>query len=148
PGAAAGTPAALEAAHWLPMLMVGGFVGALAALLGVGGGLVMVPALALLLGYDQHLAQGTSLAVIIPVSISGAYAHAKRGNVVWPLVGPMSLGAVLGAAVVANSVFKIQGPALQVMFGVFMLAVGIGMARSRVPERNAPLRHEDTEKTD
>lgn len=147
PGAGSGNPAALDVTRGLEMLGVGTLVGALAALLGVGGGLVMVPALALMLGYDQHLAQGTSLAVIIPVSISAAYAHAKRGNVVWPLVGPMSLGAVLAASVVANSVFKIQSQLLQVLFGLFMLAVGIGMARSRVPERNAPRSHEDTGKT-
>jgi uncharacterized membrane protein YfcA len=137
PGGGSGQPAALGVTQGFQMLLVGALVGVIAALLGVGGGLVMVPALALLLGYDQHLAQGTSLAVIIPVSISGAYAHTRRGNVVWPLVGPMGLGAVLGAAVVANTVFHIRAPSLQTMFGLFMLAVGIGMARNRTTPRRS-----------
>jgi len=135
PGASSGNPMALDVTRGLEMFGLGALVGVVASLLGVGGGLVMVPALTLVLGYSQHLAQGTSLAVIIPVSITGAYAHAKRGNVVWPLVGPMSFGAVLGAAIVANTVFKIQGGVLQGLFGVFMFAVGIGMIRSRVPEK-------------
>jgi uncharacterized membrane protein YfcA len=134
--AGAGHPVEMNVYHAVQMLLVGVAVGVISGLLGVGGGIVMVPALSLLMGFTQHLAQGTSLAVIIPVSISGVLVHMRRGNVVWPLVGPLALGAGLGAGVMGSLVFKIQDPALRITFGIFMVLVGISMART--PPRTNP----------
>jgi uncharacterized membrane protein YfcA len=136
---AAGARPELDGVHLAQLFTVGILVGIISGMLGVGGGLLMVPALSLLLKFPQHLAQGTSLAVIIPVSISGVLVHMRRGNVVWPLVGPLALGAVFGAGVVGNLVFKINDPLLRSLFGVFMVLVGISMARTRPkPRLEAP----------
>lgn len=126
-----GMETTIDAIRALELVGVGVLVGIVAGLLGVGGGLVMVPALSLLLGYTQHLAQGTSLAVIIPVSLSAMAAHTRRGNVVWSLVPPMAVGAVIGALITTGPVFQIEGRVLRIMFGVFLVLVGISMAASR-----------------
>ncbi len=120
------------------MVGVGVLVGIVSGLLGVGGGLVMVPALALMMGYDQHLAQGTSLAVIIPVSISGALVHWRKGNIVWSLFLPMAIAASIMAWVTAGWVFKIPDKELRTLFGVFMVWVGYTMIRTRSGPKPAP----------
>lgn len=127
---------AVDAAKAFQMVGVGVLVGMVSGLLGVGGGLVMVPALALLMGYDQHLAQGTSLAVIIPVSISGALVHWRKGNIVWSLFLPMAISASLLAWLTAGWVFNIPDKELRTLFGVFMVWVGFTMV-NRKPAANA-----------
>jgi len=128
----------LDAIHSVQMFLVGGFSGVISGLLGVGGGIVMVPMLALLLGYPQHLAQGTSLAVIIPVSISGALAHALKGNIVWSIAYPLALGAVLGAWLMAGQVFAIPDDILRTVFGAFLIAVGVSMVNPGRQEKPPP----------
>jgi uncharacterized membrane protein YfcA len=111
--------------------LVGLIAGAVSGLLGVGGGIVMVPAIAFLLGRDQHVAQGVSLAVIIPVSISGAWIHARKGNVIPPLALWLSVGAVVGAAVVGSLVQRVSSESLRVAFGIFLIAMGVSMVARR-----------------
>lgn len=131
-----GPQTAIDLVRSLQLVGVGVLVGVVAGLLGVGGGLVMVPALSLLLGYDQHLAQGTSLAVIIPVSISAMSAHTRRGNVVWSLVPPMAVGAVLGALITIGPVFRLEDTALRMLFGVFLVIIGTSMVATRPARRD------------
>ena len=70
--------------------MLGAFAGTIAGLFGVGGGLIIVPVLAIIFKYQgiandviMHLAIGTSLAIIIPTSISSVLAHHRQGAVLW-----------------------------------------------------------------
>src|SRR2546427_9036425 len=100
-------------------------------LLGVGGGIVMIPALVFLLGRDQHLAQGVSLAVIIPVSVSGALIHHKRGNVIPALALWLSVGGAIGATVAGNAVQRFNSESLRTMFGVFLVVMGVTMVARR-----------------
>ena len=85
------------------LITLGLFAGTMAAALGLGGGVIFVPSLVVLFGFEQHIAQGTSLAVIFPTAIVATIAHAKMGNVRWHLSVPIGLagiaGAVLGARV-------------------------------------------------
>jgi uncharacterized membrane protein YfcA len=111
--------------------LVGLIAGALSGLLGVGGGIVMVPAIVFLLGRDQHVAQGVSLAVIIPVSISGAWIHARRGNVVPTLAFWLSVGGVIGATVVGHSVQRFSSDTLRTLFGAFLVISGVWMVGRR-----------------
>ena len=67
--------------------------------MGVGGGILAVPAFTLLLGMSQQLAQGTSLTVILAAAPAGAAEHARHGNVAWRLVPMLALGAVVGGPV-------------------------------------------------
>jgi len=109
-------------------LLVGLAAGFLSALLGIGGGVIMVPLLVLLLGADMKIAVGTSLAYIVPVALSGALQHSYRGQIMWKallLVVPCGLiGTYLGVR--ASDV--LSGPMLKRMFGVLMVVVGIKMA--------------------
>ncbi len=115
----------------LELVGVGVLTGALSGLLGVGGGVVMVPALVLLVGYTQHQAQGTSLAVIVMVSVSGALTHSLRGNVIWSLAAWMAIGSAVGALVVTPRVYAIPQETLRAMFGIFMVLVGGIISSSR-----------------
>jgi uncharacterized membrane protein YfcA len=113
------------------MVVVGIVVGLVSGLLGVGGGVVTVPALGLALGYAQRLAQGVSLAVIVPVSLSAAVAHQRRGNVISSLAGWMAVGAMVGAQVMGEWVHSIPNPLLRGMFGGFLILMGVTMVSSR-----------------
>ncbi|NIR37296.1 MAG: sulfite exporter TauE/SafE family protein, partial [Actinobacteria bacterium] len=72
-------------------VVLGLLAGTLAAILGVGGGIVYVPALVALFAFDQHIAQGTSLAIIVPSMVVAAVTHSREGRVDW------RLAAILGA---------------------------------------------------
>ncbi|TFU27106.1 sulfite exporter TauE/SafE family protein [Thermus tengchongensis] len=86
----------------ITLLLAGGFTGFLSGMMGVGGGTIMVPAMVLVLGMDQHTAQGTSLLAMVPASLVGAYTHHRLGNVesalAMGLVPGVFLGTFLGGA--------------------------------------------------
>ena len=103
---------------------IGGFAG---GLLGVGGGVIYIPAMVLVLDVDQHLAQGASLAAIIATAVIGGTTHMRRGNVdlsavVW--VAPAAAGAGLGAAFLAD---VLDPDTLRRIFGVVALYFGVSM---------------------
>lgn len=113
-------------------LAVGAFAGVIAGLLGVGGGLIIVPVLALLFeraGVDasvrMHLAIGTSLATIVVTSLSSLRAHARRGAVRWDVFIALTPGIVLGALAGAAVAGRLPGHGLRVFFGLFELAVAL-----------------------
>ncbi|MCC6443299.1 MAG: sulfite exporter TauE/SafE family protein [Armatimonadetes bacterium] len=110
---------------------VGLVSGIISGLLGVGGGIVMIPAMVYILGLGQKLAQGISLAVIIPVSISGAWIHHTKGNVDWKLAVWLGASGVTGALFASNIVGQIQAETLKLIFGMFLAFVGISMIRRK-----------------
>ncbi|MDQ4027986.1 MAG: sulfite exporter TauE/SafE family protein, partial [Actinomycetota bacterium] len=79
------------------LLAAGVFAGLLSGLLGVGGGIVIVPLLVLLTGHSQHEAHATSLAAILPIAAIGAATFAVAGEVDLRLAGLLGVGAVVGA---------------------------------------------------
>jgi hypothetical protein len=116
-------------------LLLGLFAGVIAGLLGVGGGLVIVPILAWLYhlqGFDSvhllQLAVGTSLATIVFTSLSSSLAHHRRGAVDWPVMVQLSLGIVAGAWFGGTLAVWLGGALLGVAFGVFELMVAAQMA--------------------
>lgn len=114
---------------------VGLITGIFSGLFGIGGGLIMVPTLVLIFGFAQKLAQGISLAVIIPVSISGALIHNAHGNVRWNTAFWLALGGVMGGLVGAHlAVVQIGEVVLKGLFGLLMLGTGILIFRHR-PQR-------------
>ncbi|MCR4427186.1 MAG: sulfite exporter TauE/SafE family protein [Firmicutes bacterium] len=80
----------------LGTLVAGLGAGILSAALGVGGGVILVPAIVFLLGKSTLVGIGTSLAVIVPTAIIGTAQHAARGNVDWRSAALLSVGAVAG----------------------------------------------------
>jgi uncharacterized membrane protein YfcA len=115
-------------------LLTGGVAGLFAGLLGVGGGLIIVPALIWLFhgnGFHPslivHLAVGTSLATIIVTSISSIRAHHRRGAVRWPLVAQLTPGIVVGAWLGAAVADLLPTLWLQRVFAAFVILVGLQM---------------------
>jgi uncharacterized membrane protein YfcA len=128
-------------------LLLGGFAGVMAGLLGVGGGLIIVPILAGLYQLQHfapehvmQLAVGTSLATIVFTSLSSSFAHHRRGAVNWPLMAQLSLGIVAGGWLGGVLAVWLGGLALAGLFGVFELLVAGQMAFGREPAayRRAP----------
>lgn len=127
PSAGSAAQPLLSLATIVPGLLIGLVAGVLSGLLGIGGGVVMVPAMVYFMGIDQHTAQGVSLAVIVPTAITGGYAHYKRGNVLVQLALVLGLAAVVGAFAGAWVSGMLPAEALQRGFGVFVIAVAIRM---------------------
>jgi uncharacterized protein len=105
-------------------LLIGLVGGAVGGLLGIGGGVLFVPAMVLLLGEEQHVAQGVSLVVIVPTAISATFTNVRRGFVdrdvaIW--VTPVAIVAAFAGAYLAG---LISGPMLSRIFGVLVIYVG------------------------
>lgn len=102
--------------------------GIVAGLFGVGGGILMVPILVLAFGRNQHMAQGTSLAAMIPLAIAGALRYNAKGNVDWVAAAGLAVGAVIGITFLGVPFAEaIKGPLLRKLFGVLMTFVGLRM---------------------
>lgn len=118
------------------LIIVGLFAGTVAALLGVGGGIIYIPALVFMLGLSQHVAQGTSLAVIAPTALVATYVHHRGGRVAWGLAIPVSIGAALGALAGASLALEIEGDTLKKMFAVLLATLSILMWRKPDTDAN------------
>ncbi len=124
----------------LVYLTAGAAAGLLGGLLGVGGGLVIVPALAFLLplvGVDplvvMHMAVGTSLATIVFTNIVSAWSHHRRGAVRWPEAARLVSGIVPGALAGAWLAGRLSGDSLAAVFGVFAAVMGLYLLAGRKP---------------
>jgi uncharacterized membrane protein YfcA len=116
---------------------VGLAAGFLAGLLGIGGGLVLVPALVLLLGFDQHEAQGTSLIVIIPAALFGSWTHYRRGRLVLRQVLVVAAGGIVGAAIGGFLALSLDEEILRRIFAVLVVVMAIRLLLPRRVERRA-----------
>jgi len=119
----------------LTSLGIGLAVGLLSGYMGVGGGIVAVPAFTLLLGMSQQLAQGTSLAVIAVVAPVGAAEHSRHGNLVGRVVPGLALGAALGGPLASWCAQRLPQHGLARAFAVFLLANAAYMWRRAGRER-------------
>jgi len=81
---------------WIKVSLIGVVVGLLTGFFGVGGGFVIVPALALVLGFPMRMAVSTSLLIIALVAVGGLVGHLQTGQVDWPLTGLLLLGSAIG----------------------------------------------------
>ena len=117
--------AALHGAAWgtLVALGTGVMTGFTSALLGVGGGIVMVPAMVMLLSIPQHVAQGVSLAAMLPTALTGMLMHHKMGNVDFKVAKFVGLGAVFGAVLGALLAGRLDAHALKLGFGIFLIVI-------------------------
>ncbi len=109
-------------------IILGLFAGAASGLFGIGGGLVMIPALVYFFQLTQHQAQGTSLAVLtLPVVFLGALKYYNEGNVQLKLAAFIAVSFVIGAYGGSILVHKISSPMLKKMFGCLLFVVSIRM---------------------
>ena len=121
---------------WLEYALTGIFAGFLAGYLGIGGGLVLVPALSWIFSRDPatanvavQMAVATSLATMLFTSMSSLLAHHRRGAILWSLVRQMIPGLLAGALLGSIIADRIGNVALGNVFGVFALIVGLQMLR-------------------
>ncbi len=122
--------------------LLGMAAGVIAGLLGVGGGLIIVPALIGLFtlqdmpeGLVVHAAVGTSLATIVATSLSSLRAHHAHGAIAWPWVRALAPGLAAGALGGAWLATAMEGVWLQRSFAVFALLVALQILLSVMPER-------------
>jgi uncharacterized membrane protein YfcA len=117
----------------LVLLSLGGILaGLLAGLLGVGGGIVLVPLLSLVLPFcglpveqTMQCAVATSMTVISVTAMASAHVHWKQGLVVWPVCRFLSIGAVPGTLLGVYLAHFLAGWLLQIIFGIFILIIAI-----------------------
>ncbi len=110
------------------LLLIGVLAGVLSGLVGVGGGIVMVPLLFLLLGFSQHEAQGTSLAALLPpVTILAVLNYYKSGYINWKYALIISAAFVIGGYFGSKMAIVIDQRMLKKIFGGIMLVVAIRM---------------------
>lgn len=119
------------------VVLAGVGVGCLSAMFGVGGGVLMVPFMVLVLGKTQHLAEGTSLLVIIPTAIAGVMVHRQSGFVSFRHSLLLALGGIGGAWVGAVLALQLAAETLQIAFGGFMLLIGLRTVRRGVKRMKA-----------
>ena len=112
---------------YIYLVAVGVLAGALSGLLGVGGGIILVPALLLLAGLNVHEAIGVSLAVIVPTALAGVLTHYRAGNVDLKLALLVAVGGVVGGVLGASLANYIPAQTLKKVFGVFLVIVGACM---------------------
>jgi len=131
---------------WIEFALTGIFAGFLAGYLGIGGGLVLVPALSWIFSRDPatagvavQMAVATSLATMLFSSLSSVLAHHRRGAILWPevrLLLPGLLSGALAGTVIAD---RISSNLLGNVFGVFALLVGLQLLRGSTRPGNRPL---------
>lgn len=117
---------------------IGLLAGLLSGLFGVGGGTVIVPLLVLLLGFDQRLAAGTSLAAIVPTAIVGVISYGLNDAVAWIPALLLAAGAVGGAQVGTWLLPKVSQTVLRSIFVGFLVAVIVSLFLV-IPSRDAQL---------
>jgi uncharacterized membrane protein YfcA len=110
------------------LVVIGLITGFMAGMLGIGGGIVVIPALIMVLGFTQQSAQGTSLAMMLPpVGILAVLNYYKAGHVDWRVAAVLALFFIVGSIFGSKLAVKIPQDALKKIFGVFLLLVAIKM---------------------
>jgi len=109
------------------MLVVLGLVAGVASgLVGIGGGVIIAPALVLLFGFSQKLAQGTTLALLIPpIGILAAYTYYKQGLVDLNAAGFIVIGFLLGSLIGASYITQLSNATVTRVFAVFLILLAI-----------------------
>ncbi len=109
-------------------LIIGLCAGILSGLIGIGGGIIIIPALVLLLGFTQHEAQGTTLALMVPpVGILAAWVYYKHGYVNLPVACFICIGFLLGGLIGAKIATTTSSIVLQKVFGTALLLISLKM---------------------
>ena len=113
--------------HILVPALIGAAAGMLAGVLGVGGGIILVPALTAVLLLEQHQAHGTSLAVVPFIGLPAAITYALHGHMDWVLILELIGGSVVGVILGAKLMMRVPTRELRWLFGAMVVASGIIM---------------------
>ncbi len=109
-------------------LLLGLAAGAVSGLVGIGGGIIVVPALVFLFGFSQHGAQGTTLAMMVPpIGILAAWTYYSQGYVDIKVAGLLCAGFLFGGLLGARLAVTLSNPVLEKVFGAALLVVSLRM---------------------
>jgi hypothetical protein len=107
------------------LLIIGLIAGIASGLFGIGGGVLIVPGLVFLLGFSQHAATGTSLAILLPpVGIAAVLEYYRHGNVDLKAAFIVAAALLVGAWFGALMANHLKGPHLRLAFGIFVVGLG------------------------
>jgi uncharacterized membrane protein YfcA len=122
----------------LALFVVGAASGVLAGLLGVGGGMLLVPFLVLAVGMSQHEAEATSLLVVLPTAVVATLTLQRRG--VGDLRSSLGMGAFGAVGAIAGALLALWLPAdvLRTVFAVFVALVGARLLRDAITGQGVP----------
>ncbi|MCX6335512.1 MAG: sulfite exporter TauE/SafE family protein [Bacteroidia bacterium] len=110
------------------IIVIGIITGVMAGMLGIGGAIIMIPALVFFLGFSQQMAQGTSLAVMLPpIGIFATYNYWKAGQVDLKIALILALTFIIGSYFGSKLALNIPQPILKKIFGVLLLLVAARM---------------------
>ena len=113
---------------------VGAGAGVVSGLFGVGGGIVLVPYLVLVRGWEQKRAQATALVMVAMAATAGLIPDARSGLVVWGAAAAILIGGLIGAVVGSAIVARVRSWVLQVAFAVLLVAAALRLVTAPVPE--------------
>ena len=122
----------MSASMLIILLIIGAITGIMAGMLGIGGAIIMIPALVYLMGFSQQMAQGTSLAVMLPpIGIFAAYNYYKAGqaNIKFALI--LAAAFIIGSFFGSKIALTIPQPLLKKIFGILLLLVAAKMLLSK-----------------
>ena len=112
----------------LIVILIGVAAGMLSGLVGVGGGLIIVPALVYFVGLSQHSAQGTSLGLILlPVGILGVLTYYKQGHIDIKIVSLLAIGFIAGSYFGSKIALSLSQETVKKFFAVLMILVAVKM---------------------
>jgi hypothetical protein len=116
----------------IPYVLLGITAGTLSGLIGIGGGVIIVPALVFVFGLSQHAAQGTTLALLVPpIGILGAWTYWKHGDVDIRIAAFICLGFLLGSLLGARVATQLPNLLLERIFGGATVLIGLRMLLAR-----------------
>ncbi len=114
------------------LLAIGLVTGVMAGMLGIGGAIIMVPALVFIMGFSQQMAQGTSLAVMLPpIGIIAAYNYWKAGQVNIKFALILAVTFIIGSYFGSKLALTLPQPVLKKIFGILLLLVAARMLLSK-----------------
>ena len=117
---------------WWQFVLLGVGVGAFASLVGVGGGILVVPLLVYLFHFSQKEAQGTSLAMLIPpIGLFAAYEYWRQGFIRIPVAAMLAGGFVVGSLMTSSFIGRIPDLLLKRVFGVLLAYAALRMFTSK-----------------
>jgi len=109
-------------------LLLGLVAGMCSGLLGIGGAVIMIPALVFMFGMNQHMAQGTTLALMVPpIGLLAAWTYFKGGYIDLKVAAFVALGFFIGGLLGARFAVNVDGATLKKVFGIFLFMVSLKM---------------------
>lgn len=109
-------------------ILTGLLAGSLSGLIGIGGGVIIIPILVIFAGLSQKMAQGTTLALLVPpIGILAAWTYYKQGYVDFPIAGLICVGFIFGGLIGAKFATSLSDQTLERIFGIALLIISIKM---------------------